>query len=105
MVLGQGRHRAAALALAEVVRRHDRDAVLPCPRFESVPQQRQVAVRRDEDAYKFYASRFISISGALANYVLESIVKRSRTLVFLAHMQDLRSKYEVIFVLKTRFFW
>ena len=46
-----------------------------------------------------------SISGALANYVLESIVKRSRTLVFLAHMQDLRSKYEVIFVLKTRFFW
>ena len=34
-----------------------------------------------------------SISGALANYVLESIVKRSRTLVFLAHMQDLRSKY------------
>ena len=33
-----------------------------------------------------------SISGALANYALESIVKRSRTLVFLAHMQDLRTE-------------
>ena len=28
-----------------------------------------------------------SISGALANYALESIVKRSRTLVFLAYAQ------------------